>query len=452
LLASVLGASLTGVAAVTAAAWAASRLLPPTVKTSVRRWFGVSVGVSLGASLMVGQVPFLLGLAFGLAAILALLRGHSRTTVLLSAACSLSSPLSGLFLLLTVPGLAAQVGWRRSVQLGGALAGMALAALVGGASGPFPCAWTSLAAVWVFCGLGWLISTPEDRVLRRLMATYALAAGLSFVAPTPVGGNIDRVAWVACLPSACLLLAYRGAARRVVGLALLPALFWTVLPVTTAVARGAGDPSRQAAYYAGLLGFLATQNPIDGRLEIPLTRGHWESSFVAPSFPLARGWERQTDLLDNPPLYDALTPESYRAWLDDAGVSLVALPNAPLDRGGLAEAQLLAYPPSYLHLVYRDADWQVWRVAGSVSLVTGAATMTTLGPASFVLEFPHPGTAVIRLRSSGLWQISAGQGCLSSTSDGWLQLATPRAGLVTVRARVNSQLITGAADCGDQLP
>ncbi len=446
--ASVLGASITGVAAVTAAAWSAERLLPDVVSPAGRRAFGVAVGLSLGASLIVGQVPFLLGVAFGLAALLALVRGRGVLVPVLSAACSLSSPLAGLFLLLAVPGLAAYAGWRRATLLSGAGAGLGLAALVGGASGPFPCSWTSLAAVLAFCAVAGVASNPGDIVVRRLSATYASVAVVVFFVPTPVGANINRVAELAALPAACWLLTRRDKERRrFLGLVLVPAVLWTGIPVGSAIAHGAGEPTRQAAYYSGLLAYLRTQDPIDGRLEIPLTRGHWESSFVAPAFPLARGWERQTDRGDNLALYQPLTPAAFDAWLDDSGVALVALPDAPLDYGGQAEARLLADPPPYLRLVFQDSHWRLWRVIDASPLVTGAANMTQLGPASFQVQFSRPGTAYVRLRASGLWQVSSGTACLGTTPTGWLTVTSAQPGPVTVRARLNSRMLAGASGC-----
>jgi hypothetical protein len=305
----------------------------------------------------------------------------------------------------------------------------------------------------VFCAVAGVASSPGDVVVRRLSATYALAAALAFFVPTPVGANINRVAELAALPAACWLLTRKDKQRRrFLGLVLVPAVLWTTIPVGSAIARGASDPSRQAAYYSGLLTFLRTQDPIAGRLEIPLTRGHWESSFVAPAFPLARGWERQTDLGDNVALYQPLTSAAYNAWLVDSAVSLVALPDAPLDHGGQAEAQLLADPPPYLRLIFQDAHWRVWRVVGAPPLVTGAATMTQLGPASFEVEFNRPGTAEVRLRASDLWQVSSGVACLGATPSGWLTVTSSQAGPVTVRARINAQLITRPRDCGALAP
>ena len=58
----------------------------------------------------------------------------------------------------------------------------------------------------------------------------------------------------------------------------------------TAISRSFGDESSRPAYYAGLTGFLQTQDPDRSRLEIPTLRQHWEAYYVARDFPIARGW------------------------------------------------------------------------------------------------------------------------------------------------------------------
>jgi hypothetical protein len=275
-----------------------------------------------------------------------------------------------------------------------------------------------------------------------------MAVVLALTIPTPVGGNISRFGELLAVPLACWLLVRCPAGnRRLAAAAMVGAIAWTGIPLTADLVQGGSDPSREAGYYSGLLAFLSAQNPVAGRLEIPMTREHWETSFVAPAFPLARGWERQTDLADNAVLYRPLTAAAYEQWLDSEGVALVALSDASTDFGGLAEARLLAHPPSYLTLVYSDRHWRVWRVAGQHPLVTGAAVATQLGPASFQTYFTRAGAAMVRLRASGMWQVSSGAACLSSTPDGWLQLTAAGPGFVTVRARINSHLLTGPGDC-----
>ena len=53
---------------------------------------------------------------------------------------------------------------------------------------------------------------------------------------------------------------------------------------------------------------------------MPLTRNHWEATYLAEDYPLARGWHRQLDRKVNPLFYDSdhpLTPDAYRDWLRD---------------------------------------------------------------------------------------------------------------------------------------
>ncbi len=98
------------------------------------------------------------------------------------------------------------------------------------------------------------------------------------------------------------------------------------------------------------------------------TEYHWEAAYVAPVMPLARGWERQLDVADNPIFYrsGALAAGTYRAWLLDDGVTFVALPDAPLDSAGQAEGRLVSsgQVPG-LDLIWRSAHWRLYSVAGS---------------------------------------------------------------------------------------
>lgn len=430
----VLGEGLTGLLAATVSAWLATRLLPGTLTRHRLYEFGAALG--LVGSLLIGQVPFLLGLVFGLGALLAVRRGHSPLAGVLAAGCSLSSPLAGLFLLLGGLAWTVEVGWRRGLPLAAAGTGPVVSALVGGGGGRFPYPWTSLVGVLAFTALTLAFAPRELTLLRRFAVLYSAVGLVLFVVPNPVGGNITRIGKLIAVPLACYVLVHHRRRLRLVGLALVPALAWQLAPVTSAIARAATDASRSPDYYSGLLTYLATQDPADGRLEVPFTREHWESALVAPQFPLARGWERQIDLQYNQALYQPLTAASYRSWLDGAAVGLVALPDAPIDYGGQAEAQLLAHPPPYLRPVWHDAHWQVWRVEGAQRLVSGGATLSELDTSSFQLQFPAPGTAVVRIRYSPMWHVENSDGCVDATPDGWLAVHARSAGQVAARASV----------------
>ena len=80
----------------------------------------------------------------------------------------------------------------------------------------------------------------------------------------------------------------------------------------------ASAPSSEASYYQPLVAYLEAQHTV-GRVEIPFTQAHWETAYVAPTIPLARGWERQLDVADNPIFYTAtpLTTTTYERWLVD---------------------------------------------------------------------------------------------------------------------------------------
>ena len=450
--AAVFGAAFTGLLAAVGCTWLISRLLPP-VDTG-GRWFGVAAALCVGGNLFIGQVPFLLGLLFGLAALLAVLRAApswraSIVVALLAAVCSLASPLAGFFLLLAGFTWAFDVGWRRALPLGAAVSGSVVSLVVGGAGGSFPFPWDGLLDLLVFVTATLVLVPRRYPLIRRFVLFYAPVAVFSFVIPNPVGGNVVRLAQLFAVPAAFWMLARHRKVLVVVAIGLLPALVWQFYPIGAAAAHAADDPSVNASYYTGLLGFLSTQDPANGRLEIPFTREHWEADRVAPYFPIARGWERQTDYKYDAVLYSPLTPDSYRQWLTSAGVDLVALPDAPIDYGGRAEQSLLAHPPPYLVPVWHDAHWQVWRVAGAQPLASGA-TLTQLGTASFQLRFAAPGDAVVRVRMSSLWQVTSGQGCVLPTvpgGDNWVHVHATEPGTLVVNADFTlSSVLPGLRD------
>ncbi|HEV7205493.1 MAG TPA: hypothetical protein VGN18_12850 [Jatrophihabitans sp.] len=434
----VLGAALTGLLAAVVAALGAFRLAPAG---SPRRRAGyhASVCLVLGADLLIGQVPYLLGVAAGVWAI-ALVRSDRR----LAAAClaglsSLGSPLAGAFVLLAIPVVAAGWGRRRAYPLAAALAGITVSSLLGGGGGPFP--YTFLGLLWtlLFAGLCIVVPSRSMRALRRFGLVYAAVAIVVFLVPNPLGGNLVRLGQLVALPLIWHTWPQvRGRLRRpVVAVALVVlAAVWSSWPALTSVGRGAGDPSQARPYYRGLLTYLRGQNPTTGRLEVVFTREHWEAMYVASAFPIARGWERQTDMSVNAVLYRPLTATGYRQWLDDNAVSMVALPTAPIDFGGRAEQALLRDPPTYLRPAWHDANWQVWRVRSPSPMVTGPATLRNLGAASFELDFTRAGTATVRIRTNSMWSVTRGRGCVLAGPGHWLRIETSHPGRLLVSARV----------------
>lgn len=449
IVAATFGLAALGVVAVLAITWTAMAWAP------AGRWhargYALAVGGSVTQNLLTGQIPFLLGTAAGTIAVRLVLHRHhglrSGTAALL---CSLFSPLAGACLLLLVPAVVTNAGIRRGLPLATALAGIAASTAIGGSAGwfPFPC--PTFSAVVVFCVVLAALPTGRRHELRVFAACYLIAAIVLFLVPNAIGGNIARMGKLVALPLAVRLL-FRGptGTRRLVASTLAAlAAAWPAPGTITAVVRGITDQTRSAAYYVGLSAFLHTQDSRDGRLEIPFTQQHWESFFVATAFPIARGWDRQVDLKHNAILYEPLTAGTYRRWLDDNAVSLVALPRAPLDAGGAAEGVLLDRPPGYLLPVWSDANWQVWRVRAASPLVEGAARITALGTDSVQPSFSRGGDAVIRIHADPMWSVAAGSACVVAQSpDGWLRVRATGAGPVALRATFGLHEFGRPANC-----
>ncbi len=452
-LGSVLGWRLLGVVSAAAAAEAFARLV--RAEADRARLVGAVVfAVGLAVPLLVGEVTFLAGLAVGLWALVALGRAHQVIGPILALACTLTSPLAGFFLLLALAAwaISGSEGRRRAVVAGAVAAlPLAVSTLAFHEVGVYGFPIEQVVAVLACSAAGWIVVPRRMRVLRTGLLLYGAAAVVLFVIANPVGGNLVRLgSYVA--PALVVALGWGELRRRdgwlqprrVVAVLLVPALFWQWSTGIYALADARNDPTRSAAYFQPLVA-AAARLPQPARLEIPFTNQHWEAAYVAPHVPLARGWERQIDVAQNPMFYDrsTLTPARYRAWLDEHGVTAVALPDIELDLSGKKEAALIRDGLPYLHLVWRDAHWSLYRVEGSPGLVSGPAHLEVHSPNSFTLTASRPGTVTVRYRYTRTWSVTDGEACIAPTPDGWTQVSVPEPGPVTIVARPFS----GSRDC-----
>jgi hypothetical protein len=429
-LAALVGPRLVGVVSAVAAAWFFERLVRDREGGRVAAlWFAVASVTSL----LTGRLTFALGVAVGLACVLAAARGRPRLAAVLAAITSLASPVAGAFVVLAVAAWwIAHRGWQP--LLVGAFAVLPTAVLVvafpEGGSFPFVATsfWPALAVV---VAVGFAIPT-EARSVRAGVALYALAMVASFALASPMGGNVVRLGALFAGPVLTALLWKRN--RRVLALLALPLVYWQWVAPVDDWARAATDPSVHKSYYTGLLGFFASRDTAPFRVEIPFTDNHWESRWVAPQVPLARGWERQVDLKRNRIFYDGkpMTAWKYRAWLDENAVRYVAVPDAPLDYSARKEARLVRAGLPYLHLVWSDAHWRVYEVHDPHPLATGAARVTSLGPQRVGLHAKRTGNVDLRVRFTPYWQIVKGRGCVLDGPRGWTRLRVDEPGPVVL--------------------
>jgi hypothetical protein len=494
-IASLLGLRLTCVLAVLASVVCFERLARRAYG-SAARWGAAAFAVAAVADVWIGRVAFALGTALALAAMLAFTSGRAaaspaargrqargraaraRTALaaVLAAACAAASPVAGALLALAAVTYSL---WKRSPRAALVLAAPALAVVAGaallfpeGGTEPFPI--RSFAAT-VLAVIAFLGALPRDQPLLRLGGcVYLLACVLSLLVHSPMGSNIERYAVLLAGPLLlCALLSERAAgrgegpraaarpSRRAEGLRAavrqspLPAaaalcliaawVAWGPVRETRAVV---GNESTRASYYAPVERFIAAQARADGpvRVEVPLTRSHWETALLAPSVSLARGWEKQLDeRYDAPLLARRLTAASYERWLRAQAVSYVALPDTPLDHSSAGEGRLIRRGLPYLREVLAGPHWRIYAVAGATPLLSGPGRLSSLGHDSFTLHADAPGRFLVRVHYSRYLALVQGVGCVRPALGGWTFISTPQPATVTVAARFSLSRALGLA-------
>jgi hypothetical protein len=400
-------------------------------------WFAVGTSVALLSS----RVPFDLGLALGLAALVAAQRRRDKTALAASLLCGAASPVAAAFLALALVAWIAADAERRTqrvVMLALTALPVALCELAfpEGGTQPFVASafWPALAGV-----LAIAVAVPrERRALRLGAALYALAMVLAYVTSTAVGGNVDRLGALCAGPLAACLLGARieSRGRRWLLIAIAPALlYWQANAPVADFASAVEDPAVEASYYRPLLAELRRLDIGYGRrparIEVVATADHWEARWLAPAIPLARGWERQLDRYRNGLFYagsDSPTIASYEAWIRAQGISYVAVPDAPLDYSAKREARVF----NGLHPVWRSSHWRLFEVVHPTPLADPPAELTAMRTDSFTLQVPAPGSYTVLVHFTPYWRLSEGHGCVERAPGDWTRVRARGAGTLRV--------------------
>jgi hypothetical protein len=423
-------------------------------------WFGAATATNL----FTGRLTFALGVAIGLAALLALRRGRSRLAPVFAVLTSFASPVAGLFLAIAGAAVAIAArraggdggaGWRPggAVAIGatGAVIAMALAFPTDGIE---PFVISAFQNVPIFAAVALVLIPGDERVLRWGIALYGIVAVALFVFDNAVGGNVTRLGALFAGPVMALALA----GRRPLALAIvaLPLLWWQWSAPIRDVAAAIGDPSVERSFHRPLVAELDRRTVgAPTRVQVLPTRNRWEAVYVAEAYPLARGWLRQAESDDFDLFQDGrLDSGSYFAWLLDHAVDYVAVPEGvELDYLATDEAELIDSGPPYLDPIWRNPDWRLYEVAGKSTLVTAPdgpvpsadARMAAIGPESFEVTADAPGDYLVRVRYSRYWQVVAGDACVERDGD-WTLLRVRSASVVAVEARFSLGAMVGARD------
>ncbi len=406
-------------------------------------WFAAGAATMLAS----GRISFALGVAFGLASLRALQRGRRRTAMAVAVGCALASPVAAAFLAGVVAvGVLVSHMPRKAGTLAVAVAALLPIALLNtvfadGGHEPFAfSAWIALplwggGALYVTRGL------EAERQLRAVILAYVLVGTVIWLVPNPMGGNATRMGALFGGPVIAAALLSRGVrlATPMVALLMAGSLWWQLSPAVRDVAQSMGDASTQSHYYDPLVQWLRANGGSDGRIEVPLTSGHWETAYLAPDFELARGWLRQLDRTRNGLFYDGdLTSRRYESWLRQNGIRFVALSDARPDYSARLERQLVVSGQPYLRHVASLAHWRIYEVRGSLPLVKthGGARgkLLRMAPESFTLQVQNPGRFLVRVRATPFWKVSTGVGCVGK-SGRWTVVRADNPGIVRVSIR-----------------
>jgi hypothetical protein len=440
---------LAGVAAVGLFALLARRMAPTPATGAHAAWLFLGGVMS---NVWIGRMPFTLGIALAVGA-WACARRSRAAAALLSLASVWASPVTGVFLCVAAVAMlaGARLGrgtereaadWRTALALGGpAVAGGLAMALLFPEGGSDHFAGTAFWPMLLVCLGALALIDPRRRTAIWATAIYVAILVAAFAIPNSLGQNALRPG-VVLGPALLVLFARPRAPRAAIVVVAAALLYLQWLPAVRAVEEARGDPSTAAAFHQEVLDFLETRARPGERLEVPLTRNHWEATYLAQDYPLARGWHRQLDRKVNPVFYDGdrpLTVERYEQWLRKNAVRWVALPNAPLDFSARIERGLLLAELPYLRPVHRSSRWQIWEVADPEPPVSGNARLTAAGADGFDLEASKAGTVIVRQHGTPYWTVASGDGCVSEDrATGWTRVDVRRPGMVRVRARVSA--------------
>lgn len=445
-----LGTEVVGALAAVAATVLAMRLVAATPHPVAA---AAVAAVAAAANLWSGRVPFLLGGALALAALVSLRRRRRVFTALLTLLAMSASPLSGAFLVLGLSGTFLTTrtrDWRPIIAwaAGATLFALVVVTLVFGTPGPEP---FSLAlAAGVLAGLMALrLALPPDQ-LRTTIWVTALADVALWVVPNGVGSNFARFVWF-CLPVAVVAFS----ARRGWLAALLVAPLVMCGAATTVVdLHNATRPISTTSYYTSLAHRLHAIHDLQNyRVEVVNHGAHAGYDALLPYASLARGWETQEDGALNKSLtQDPLPPTTYKVWLDNNAVGYVALPTTSV--GGYPEYRLVRGGASYLRKVWGDARWSLYAVTNPVPIVGAPGTIVAHAQSSMTVRVPCACTIPVRVRWSKFLDGALVQGPprpgelqpppvaaqVRDDGSGWTTVTAPQAGSYVLRGSISGLL------------
>ncbi|MGW3651207.1 hypothetical protein [Streptomyces sp. NPDC000878] len=426
-------------------------------RTGVRKplWPAMAVGFSLWCQVISGRSTFVLGTAFAMAAVLAVVSGRSARHLGAAALCATlattGSPVAGLFVLVVGAAYFLSRDWGRAAALlvpPVAVVGVTTLLFPFEGEQPMP-----FARIWppvVLCAIVVLTAPSAWRTLRLGAAVYAAGVVLCYLIPTPIGTNVERLSELAAPATLLAIMMYRTerragagagatpavaprlplpwftARRRMValGLAMAVAVSWLSGKTIADIVTNTTVPE-WAVKTDGVVNELKRLGAEQTRVEVVPARDHREAAILAPYINMARGWNRQADVERGRLFYEGhggteepeggFSASAYKAWLSQWAVGFVVLVNGEPDGPAKLEHALVSSGPSYLQPVWEDANWKIYRVKNATPLVDKPASVVSADGANLVVRMPKAGEVTVRIAySPWLW---AENGCLTDEGE-----------------------------------
>ena len=396
--------------------------------------------VCAAAPLFTGLYSYSFGFMLMLGAVRALQVRRVWLAIVLAALTLGCSALAFLFLCLLLGSVA--VARRRlsgtAVRVGVALVAIAAFELfvlrVFPSRGVYPFHVVNLAAVLGVSTLGILLAR-RARNGAPILAFFALWAAGSIVVSivgSPIGDNWTRLNEFV-FPLMVLTAALTRFRPRALAVAALAIAFgYNVTPYLLLIPYRLDGRPATARFWQPAISYVKRHSAPGFRVEVVPTAAHWESYWIPRAgIALARGFYRQTDIVDNPLFYSGrLDAGNYGAWLRGQAVDYVLLPGTRLDPiGARREAKLLRSGVAGLTVAFRDRNWTIFRVNDPTPLLTGPAParVTLFGHTRIGGVVSRPGHYLLRSHYMPFWKVS-GPVCLEPARNGMTSLKASAAG------------------------
>ena len=254
-----------------------------------------------------------------------------------------------------------------------------------------------------------IVAARRDRAITAGVALYAAALVVTYAVPSAIGNNITRLGVCFGVALVVALAWERRRGRILLVAAAMPLALAQWVPARQAAARR-GQPLDAGRLLPPAAALPATRRdrPL-ARVEVVPTALHWEAAYVAPSFPLARGWERQLDTANNAIFYDPgpadagvipLVAVRQRRALRRAARRAARLRGA---RRGTARARRRARPGA--RLAQRPLA-RLLRRRGTRDRQRAGAPAQLGRRRTCVLEVTRPGAVIVRERYVDAWHVT----------------------------------------------